>query len=513
MYCCVQARFGRKGDLNMREWTKEEKYRYLKDPQELGELYEKISASVYRQHFHNQAVTGLMNDPNGFVWHDNRWHLFYQWCPWGAVHGLKHWYHIISKDLVTWRNLGVCLLPDQEDGYDNKGVYSGSAMPIGDKIYLYYTGNHRDPDWTRHAYTCLARLGKDGWPEKYPLPLFGAHPGYTEHQRDPKIIQIPGQEKYYMIIGAQTLDKRGCVLVYSSEDLQHGWTFEGELKVPGFENFGDMWECPSIEHLGGTDVLLLCPQHLTLPGRGQSQNHNGYILGHMDWDTLTFTPDGQFHVLDFGFDSYAAACANNLQDADKAILIAWMGVPDVSYPTDEEDWAGCLTLPRELTVRGRRLIQQPLPELKKLRDEKIDLKSGAAKNEAGCFALPAAAEVELDCRPGDVRLDMFTDKNGQGGLSIIYNDKKKEITVDRSGMHIRFNESEGESRTRPLENGLSHLRIFVDSSSVEIFVNDGDAVFTSRIFPDQEEHFFKIQGDTFNRMWTLKNAVKDSFLI
>ena len=120
----------------MREWTREEKYRYLKDPQELMDLYDRISKSSYRQTFHNQAVTGLMNDPNGFVWHDNRWHLFYQWCPWGAVHGLKHWYHIISKDLVTWKNLGVCLLPDQEDGYDNKGVYSGSAMPIDDKIYL-----------------------------------------------------------------------------------------------------------------------------------------------------------------------------------------------------------------------------------------------------------------------------------------------------------------------------------------------------------------------------------------
>ena len=74
----------------MREWTREEKYRYLKDPQELKELYDRISKSGYRQTFHNQAVTGLMNDPNGFVWHDNRWHLFYQWCPWGAVHGLKH---------------------------------------------------------------------------------------------------------------------------------------------------------------------------------------------------------------------------------------------------------------------------------------------------------------------------------------------------------------------------------------------------------------------------------------
>ena len=121
--------------------------------------------------------------------------------------------------------------------------------------------------------------------------------------------------------------------------------------------------------------------------------------------------------------------------------------------------------------------------------------------------------MELDCRKGDVRLDMFTDSDGRGGLAIIYDEEKKEITVDRSGMHIRFNESEGESRTRPLENGLSHLRIFVDSSSIEIFVNDGDAVFTSRIFPDAQEHYFKVQGDTFNRMWTLRDAVKDSFLI
>ena len=121
-----------------------------------------------------------------------------------------------------------------------------------------------------------------------------------------------------------------------------------------------------------------------------------------------------------------------------------MGVPDVSYPTDEEDWAGCLTLPRELTVRGRRLIQQPLPELKKLREEKLPFEA----NEAGCYALPRAAEVELDCRKGDVSLHLFTDAAGQGGLSILYKEEAKEITVDRSGMKIRFNESEGESRTR-----------------------------------------------------------------
>ena len=103
----------------MREWTREERYRVLKDPHEIWDLYLKTKESKYRQIFHNQPVTGLLNDPNGFVRFDNKWHLFYQWCPWGAVHGLKYWYHIVSKDLIYWDNLGVCLLPDEAYGYDN----------------------------------------------------------------------------------------------------------------------------------------------------------------------------------------------------------------------------------------------------------------------------------------------------------------------------------------------------------------------------------------------------------
>ena len=494
----------------MKQWTREEKYRYLKDPQEVKELYDRIICSDYRQSFHIQSVTGLLNDPNGFVWFDNMWHLFYQWCPWGAVHGLKYWYHVVSKDLVTWDNLGICLMPDEIYGYDNKGAYSGSAMPIGDKLYLYYTGNNRDEDYVRHSYTCLARIGTDGWPEKYPLPLFGPNSDYTENQRDPKIVSMPDGKHFYIILGAQTKDMRGCILIYKSENLLHGWTFAGELKVPGFEAFGGMWECPSIEHIGDKDILMFCPQHIKLPGRGDGTNHNGYIIGKMDWDNLTFNPDGNFHVLDFGFDSYAAACANNLDDKDKAILVAWMGLPDASYPTDEEEWSGCLTLPRELTIRGRRLIQKPLPELKKLRNKKINIE----KNKAECIQIPPASEIEMDIRPGDFRLSLFNDETGLGGIIINFDDVKKEISIDRSGMTNRFNVSNGEIMSRPLEDGLSHLRLFIDKSSVEIFVNDGDAVFSSRVFPTEKEHFMHIMaGDVYTNIWILNPAVKEEFLI
>ena len=445
------------------------------------------------------------------MFHDGRWHLFYQWCPWGAVHGLKYWYHTVSEDLVHWKNVGVCIRPDTE--YDNKGAYSGSALPTGDAVYLYYTGNHRDEDWTRRPYTCLVDLMDDGTAVKLP-PLFGPHPDYTEHQRDPKIIHDAKSGKYYLIIGAQTREKKGCVKfsgsvtpkISRSDCPTKDWTFAGQLNVPGFSDFGDMWECPSIETISGYDVLIFCPQHLKLPGRGDSVHHSGYLLGHMDWDSLTFTPDNtRFHVLDFGFDSYAAECAANLYDRNKATLVAWMGLPDASYPTDEEDWSGCLTLPRELRVRDRRLIQQPLDELRALRGKQIDLES--------TDRLPRVCEMELISRGGDLDLRLFAKADGTGGLRITFDDAGRTITVDRSGMNRRFNTEQGEQRVRPLPKGLSHLRIFIDKSSVEIFVNDGDAVFSSRIFPTEGEDRLIVQGDSSIHLWELSRAVEETFAV
>lgn len=487
----------------MKIWTKEERYRVLKSTEELRELHERTVKSDYRQRYHIQSVTGLLNDPNGFVFHKGLWHLFYQWCPWGAVHGLKYWYHTVSQDLVTWKNAGVCICPDTE--FDNKGAYSGSALPTGDGVWLYYTGNHRDDDWTRRPYTCLVDLQDGGKAVKLP-PLFGMNEDYTEHQRDPKIIYNKEKDKYYIVLGAQTKDKRGCVIIYQSDSPTEGWSFAGELKVPGFESFGDMWECPSIETISGYDVLIFCPQRLTLPGRGEAVHHSGYLLGHMDWDTLTFTPDNtSFHVLDFGFDSYAAECAANPDDKNKATLVAWMGLPDASYPTDEEDWSGCLTLPRELRVRDRRLIQQPLDELRALRGKQVDIES--------TDILPRVCEMELIGRGGDLELRLFSKANGTGGLNVTYDDAAKEITVDRSGMAHKFNTAWGEQRTRPLSKGLFHLRIFIDRSSAEIFVNDGDAVFSSRIFPTNAEERWQLNGDASVHIWELRRAVEDDFVV
>ena len=295
----------------MKKWTKEERYRVLRSADEIRPLHEKTVQSDYRQHYHIQSVTGLLNDPNGFVFHNGVWHLFYQWCPWGAVHGLKYWYHTVSEDLVTWKNMGACIFPDTE--YDNKGAYSGSALPTDNSVYLYYTGNHRDEDWTRKSYTCLVNL------------------------------------------------------------------------------------------------------------------------------------------------------------------------------------------------RDRRLIQQPIDELRALRGKKLDLES--------TDVLPRVCELELICRGGDMSLRLFADADGNGGIAVTYDDAAKEITVDRSGMKRRFNTELGEQRVRPLPKGLFHLRFFIDRSSVEIFVNDGDAVFSSRVFPTEGEDRLIINGDASVHLWELNRAVEDDFVV
>ena len=485
----------------MKQWTREERYRELKDASEIRALYDKIQPSVYRQRYHIQPMTGLSSDPNGFALHNGKWHLCYQWCPWGAVHGLKYWYHVVSEDLIHWHNAGIGLKPDRD--YDNRGTHSGSAISVDGQLVFYYTGNHRDENWVRTPYTCAALLGPDNRPEKLPAPLFGPRDDYSEHQRDPKVVWNAEKGKYYIFIGAQTPDLRGCVLVYESERLLEGWRFAGQLRVPGYESFGGMWECPYIVNISGKDVLIFSPQYTRLPGRAESTNHNVYFVGAMDYDTLTFTPDGGYRFLDFGFDFYAAQGAANVDDPDKAILIAWIGLPDNHYPTEEEDWEGSMTLPRELRIRDGRLIQTPIAGIEALREAEL----------APEGRLLPACELEVEIPEGDFDLNLFTRADGSGGVTMHYDADRRVCTFDRRGMEKRFNEAVGEVLELPLDETLRTMRIFIDRSSCEYFVNGGEATFTTHCYPTEAEFGYTVSDGAKMRIWRLGRSVGDEFVI
>ncbi len=484
----------------MKEWTREERYRVLESAEDVRDLYERIKSSQYRQTYHVQPVTGLSSDPNGFAFHEGLWHLCYQWCPWGAVHGLKYWYHVSSKDLIHWKNEGIGLKPDSF--YDNRGTHSGSGISAGGELYFFYTGNHRDDNWVRTPYTCAAKLTREGRIQKLSEPLFGPRDGYSEHQRDPKVVYHAESGKYYILIGAQTMDLKGTVLVYESEELLSGWRFKGQLKVPSYENFGGMWECPYIVNISGKDLLIFSPQYTKLPGRGESTNHNVYLIGHMDYDTVTFTPESDYRYLDYGFDFYAAQGAANVGDPDKAILISWIGLPDNHYPTEEEDWEGSMTIPRELRIRDGKLLQVPIQGMETLR-------SGKAAADG---TLPRACEMEINADGGDLSLHLFTKEDGSGGLTIEYDAAKKLCVIDKRGMDRRFNEKVGEVLEMPLGNPLRKMRIFIDHSSTEIFVNGGEETFTCHSYPSEREHHYTLKGGSAE-IWKLSASVTDDFVI
>ena len=186
------------------DWTDEEKTK----------IRENVAKSPWRASYHIEPETGLLNDPNGFSYFNGKFQLFYQSWPFGAAHGLKQWVHTETEDLVHFTETGVKLLPDHEN--DSHGAYSGSAYQIGDKLFIFYTGNVRDENWVRDPRQIGAWMDKDGKIEKFDKVLIKQPADATGHFRDPQIFDYKGQ--FYAIVGAQNHDKQGYIKLYKAVD-------------------------------------------------------------------------------------------------------------------------------------------------------------------------------------------------------------------------------------------------------------------------------------------------------
>ncbi len=465
----------------MKEWTREERYQRMEDidSDKLLELKQQTQLSPYRQTYHIQPEMGLLNDPNGLIYFNGKYYISHQWFPLGAVHGLKYWYNYTSKDLVYFQPEGVILSPDTK--YDSHGVYSGSAFEYQGHLYYMYTGNHRDHDWQRQATQMIARLKDDGTVEKFPKPVISHQPeGYTSHFRDPKVFSH--NDKYYAIIGAQTNDEFGKLLLYQTTDIVN-WHYLGEIKTK-LNQFGYMWECPDYFELDGHDVIMFCPQGIeSEEDKYQNIYQSGYLIGDLNFETLNFDHEA-FLELDKGFDFYAPQTF--LGEKGQRILIGWMGLPDTTYPTDDEGWAHCLTLPRVLNIENGKLKQRPIKSLEKLRYNKETALGYANKFTTKLHPYEGKQyELIIDILENDaseIYFELRTSKNQSTVIS--YNKQMNTLTLDRTESGLLPGNVEGTTRSTKLDSSLSQLRIYVDTSSIEIFCNDGERVLTSRIFPD-----------------------------
>jgi len=479
------------------EWHIEKKYRRIEEvsQEEFNALISTVNSCPWRQNFHIQPISGLLNDPNGFSFYNGEYHLFYQWHPLGPYHGLKYWYHVKSKDLVDWENVGIGLKPDTY--YDSHGAYSGSAIEHNGKLYLFYTGNTRDENMIRHPYQCIAVMDRNGNISKIEKPVIENVPhGYTEHFRDPKVWKEG--ERFYAVIGAQRTDETGCVVLYSSPDLIK-WNFEGEITTQ-LEHFGYMWECPDYFEIENQGVFLFSPQGLKPTGDNYNYRNiyqSGYVIGNKLDLKQKVLNHGNFVELDRGFDFYAP---QTMEDSDgRRILVGWMGLPEIEYPTDQNGWAHCLTIPRELSIHNDKLIQQPIPELQSLRKSEFNA-ADTILNEVKMYDGFSSVTYELICEFEDGDATEFGIEfraNKEEKTVIKYDSVQRKIILDRSLSGKKVGEEYGTERACPIDGEKIKFHLFVDSSSVEIFVNDGEEVFTSRIFPSQNSsdiRFFARNG-------------------
>ena len=276
--------------------------------------------------------------------------------------------------------------------------------------------------------------------------------------------------------------------MYSSENIKD-WKFEGEIAGANhgkLKDFGFMWECPDYFQLKDEktgeikDLLVFSPQGLEPEGDLYNNKYQtGYLFGKLDYEKTEFEISSDFVEIDRGHDFYAPQSMED--DKGRRIIVGWMGVPEEEdFPTVKNEWIHCLTLPRELKVIDGRLYQLPIKEMESIRGEKIEFN----EKVAGEVKVGTGTTYELKAKFADFNSDfglkLRTGKNSETVLKFDYNDKK--FVLDRT------KGEQPDKRLRKVYLGdISELEltVFVDNSSVEVFINGGQEVFSSRIFPEK----------------------------
>jgi sucrose-6-phosphate hydrolase SacC (GH32 family) len=385
------------------------------------------------------------NDPNGPIWHNGYYHLFYQHNPYGDRWEHMHWGHARSKDLVHWEHLPIALWPSQEKGEDH--CFSGCATANADgKPVIFYTsiGRGRAPEqwlavgsddlltWTKHPANPVLTEGLHG----------AAKP---REWRDPFVFREGG--KWYLVCGGHRDGGKGCIFLYRSDDLLK-WEFLG---IP-FEGTEDNWECPNFFKLGEKWVLIYSPHGIVK-----------YYTGRFDLTTHKFTPE-HHGTLDYGDNFYAPNCCTD--DKGRRILWGWVkGFPG------GRGWNGCLTLPRVLTLGPKgELIQTPAPELEKLRDPERRWTGSvgvADKTDVWPGLREDALEVRAEFRPGDAAafgLRLACAADGRGGVEVAYDGRHLLV----AGLKVPY--------APPAGHTSFAVTVFLDRSVLEVYPESGPPI-------------------------------------
>lgn len=449
-----------------------------------------------RHTYHAMPPVGWMNDPNGFIEAFGKYHLFYQFYPYGASWNSMHWGHYTTQDFVKWKLEPTALAPDGPD--DSDGCYSGSSMVKDGKLYLIYTSVLAD------RQTQSAAVSEDGVHfEKLGMIISGEQlpkECLRTNFRDPKVFRRGG--RYYLLAGSMSEAGEGMLLLYRSPDLMK-WEYAGVLRRDSLTALG-IYECPDFFELDGRDVVFACPQgYATADWRYENMESSIYMVGTLNAEKGTFQTLYEDEI-DGGFDFYAP---QTLHSSDgRTIMIAWMQMWHRTFPTAKHGWAGAMILPRELSLKDGKLYQAPVREIERYRWDPIffdHVKIGSRSELMKVNGNKIELIFTLDL--GDAkRVGVKLYQRGEHDARIYYDREKDRVIFDRSrmGIEIAHDPKEKDAAVRSVkvdvgDNTLS-MRIFLDVSSCEVFLNGGERAMTGNVYSDGDGISFFAEGGAAN---------------
>jgi len=441
---------------------------------------------TYRPNYHFTPPYGWMNDPNGMVYHNGEYHLFYQYNPYGARWGNMHWGHAVSEDMIHWRHLPVAIAPDELGA-----IFSGSA--VVDKhntagfgkgaIVAFYTSAGQ-----QQTQSIAYSLDNGRTFTKYAHNPVILNPG-IEDFRDPKVFWYAPQNKWIMSLATSQ-----TITFYTSKNLKQ-WEKLSEFG----ENIGahtGVWECPDLFPLvyeGKTKWVLFVSIN---PGGPNGGNATQYFIG--DFDGTTFTPDPLPYPLwiDYGRDNYAGVTWSNIPESDgRRLFLGWMNNWDYGNVVPTHNFRSAMTLPRELRLahNGEYMVVASFP-VKEVGDEKngasiIMDKLTEDTLHIGPDYYNNGYVLSFTIKPNGLSIFDFTLQNNKGEKIIYtFDTDKKTFIVDRtqSGLADFSSNFATPLIKAPLTKKDSYtIHIWVDKASTEVFVNGGELAQTNIAFPTE----------------------------
>lgn len=442
-------------------------------------------AEPHRPQFHFSPDSMWMNDPNGMVYLDGEYHLFYQYYPDSTVWGPMHWGHAVSVDLVHWEHLPIALYPDSLGlifsgsaviDHQNTAGFGKDAMIA---IFTHHDMNGEKAGKINFQYQSIAySLDKGRTFTKYVGNPVVKNPGIKDF-RDPKVIWHEKSKHWVMVFAAY--DK---VLFYTSTNLKD-WKPSGEFGIAGDQR---LWECPDLFpiKIEGSDEekwILITSIQKEGPNGGTATS---YFVG--DFDGQKFIGDHkQQKWLDYGTDNYALVTWSNVPDG-RSLALGWMSNWQYAQNVPTARWRSAMTLPRSLHLTNENgdltLRSWPIKELDKIKDKPTKL---TPEKQTGRINIPSTCEISfkaLVSQGSGFNIRISNDANEY--IDLGYDADKKQIYIDRTQAGVSDFSDVFAAKHYCQRSHLSDtlvMTILLDHSSVELFVDEGRRAMTDIFFP------------------------------